>query len=176
MAHPVRLALLEAMGRDGQITATEAAELLGESPGNMSWHLQTLAKYGFVEETGDGRGRRRPWRVTHDSHRMDTSDADPETAAAGETLERLFFDRNVARIREWWARRRDYPVKWRRAAFMNGTLAYLTDEELSAISDEIVAIYERFAGRDDKAARPDGAEPVQLIAFGNPLPPTAEGN
>ena len=63
LAHPLRVALLEVMRRDGAITATRAAELLDESPGNMSWHLQTLAKYGFVEETGDGRGRSRPRRL-----------------------------------------------------------------------------------------------------------------
>ena len=43
LAHPLRVALLEAMRRDGPITATRAAELLDESPGNMSWLLQTLA-------------------------------------------------------------------------------------------------------------------------------------
>lgn len=63
LAHPVRIALLEALRRDGPLTATRAAELLDDSPGNMSWHLQTLAKYGFVEEAGGGRGRSRPWRA-----------------------------------------------------------------------------------------------------------------
>ncbi|HEX3801511.1 MAG TPA: helix-turn-helix domain-containing protein [Solirubrobacteraceae bacterium] len=51
----MRLALLDAIRRYGEITATRAAELLSESPGNMSWHLQTLAKYG-------GPGARRPTR------------------------------------------------------------------------------------------------------------------
>ena len=62
LAHPVRIALLEALAREGPLTATEAAELLTDSPGNMSWHLQTLAKYGYVEEADGGVGRRRPWR------------------------------------------------------------------------------------------------------------------
>src|ERR1700727_2212659 len=79
LAHPLRVALLEAIRRDGEITATRAAELLGESPGNMSWHLQTLAKYGFVEETGDGRGRSRPWRVTSPTRSWETGMTDPET-------------------------------------------------------------------------------------------------
>jgi hypothetical protein len=34
--------------------------MLGESPANCAFHLRTLAKYGFVEEAGDGRGRERP--------------------------------------------------------------------------------------------------------------------
>src|ERR1700749_4766010 len=78
LAHPLRVALLELMRRDGEITATRAAELLGESPGNMSWHLQTLAKYGFVEETGEGRGRSRPWRLASEGQSFETGVADPE--------------------------------------------------------------------------------------------------
>src|ERR1700761_2204857 len=78
VAHPLRVALLEAMRRDGEITATRAAEMLGESPGNMSWHLQTLAKYGFVEETGEGRGRSRPWRVVSVTRSFETGMNDPE--------------------------------------------------------------------------------------------------
>ena len=66
IAHPVRMALLEAMElRDcpRRITATQASELLGESPANCAFHLRTLAKYGFLEEAGaagagSGRGGR----------------------------------------------------------------------------------------------------------------------
>jgi predicted ArsR family transcriptional regulator len=177
LAHPLRVELLEAMRRDGAITATRAAELLGESPGNMSWHLQTLAKYGFVEETGEGRGRSRPWRATRNPRRrFDTGMTDPEAAAAGEALERTFLDRTVDQLREWWSRRMTYPLKWRRAAFMSENFTYLTAAELREIMDEVVAIYDRYMDREDKDKRPAGALPVHLYAHGHPLPPTASGN
>jgi predicted ArsR family transcriptional regulator len=176
LAHPLRVALLEMMRRDGQTTATRAAELLGESPGNMSWHLQTLAKYGFVEETGEGRGRARPWRATTDARRFDTAMTDPETAAAGEALERTFLERTFNQMREWWSRRMTYPVKWRRAAFMSENFTYLTAAELREIMEEIVTIYDRYMDREDKEKRPAGALPVHLYAHGHPLPPTASGN
>lgn len=178
LAHPLRVELLEAVRRDGEITATRAAELLGESPGNMSWHLQTLARYGFVEETGDGRGRSRPWRLASRSRsfRTETDMTDPEAAAAGEALERTILDRAYTQIREWWTRRLTYPVKWRRAAFMNDSVRYLTAPELTAVMEEIVAIYDRYADREDKAKRPAGAEPVLLHSHGHPLPPTLLGN
>jgi len=176
LAHPLRVALLEMMRRDGETTATRAAELLGESPGNMSWHLQTLAKYGFVEETGEGRGRTRPWRATTDARRFDTAMTDPETAAAGEALERTFLERTFNQMREWWSRRLTYPVKWRRAAFMSENFTYLTAAELREIMEEIVAIYDRYMDREDKEKRPAGALPVHLYAHGHPLPPTASGN
>ncbi|MHB1568532.1 MAG: winged helix-turn-helix domain-containing protein [Solirubrobacteraceae bacterium] len=176
LAHPVRVALLEAIRREGEITATRAAELLDDSPGNMSWHLQTLAKYGFIEEAGGGRGRSRPWRVAHLSQSFDTSAANPEAAAAGEALERTVIERSYERLREWWSQRRDYPVSWRRAAFISNSIAYLTDEELAAVSDEVSAIYARYTGRSDKDKRPEGALPVYLFAHGHPIPPTPRGN
>ena len=40
LAHPVRLALIEALADAGTLTATEAAERLGESPANASFHLR----------------------------------------------------------------------------------------------------------------------------------------
>ncbi len=176
LAHPLRIALLEAVRRDGAITATQAAEQLGESPGNMSWHLQTLAKYGFVEETGEGRGRSRPWRVTSASRSFETGMTDAQTATAGEALERTFLERTHDQIREWWSRRLAYPVKWRRAAFMTDSIRYLTAEELVEIMNEIHAVYDRFADRADKRERPAGALPVHLYAHGHPLPPTPAGN
>jgi DNA-binding transcriptional ArsR family regulator len=176
LAHPLRIALLDAVRRDGEITATRAAELFDESPGNMSWHLQTLAKYGFVEETGKGRGRSRPWRLTSDSQIFDTGMTDPEAAAAGEALERTFVERTLSQMRDWWSRRLTYPVKWRRAAFMANRVTYLTAPELSSVTDEIVAIYDRYADREAKQERPVGALPVHLYAHGHPLPPTPSGN
>jgi DNA-binding transcriptional ArsR family regulator len=177
LAHPLRVALLDVLRREGEITATRAAELLDESPGNMSWHLQTLAKYGFVEEANEGRGRRRPWRLTSDSHTFETGmTGDPETVAAGEALERTFLARTYDQLRDWWSRRLTYPVKWRRAAFVVGTVRYLTPEELTAIMEEIAAIYDRFADREVKDRRPTGALPVSLHAHGHPLPPTPSGN
>jgi DNA-binding transcriptional ArsR family regulator len=176
LAHPLRVALLEVMRRDGEITATRAAELLDESPGNMSWHLQTLAKYGFVEETGEGRGRSRPWRVTSDTRIFETDMTDPEEVAAGEALERTEIERTYGQLSEWWSRRLSYPVKWRRAAFMADSVAYLTASELAAMTEEIAEIYTRYADRAEKENRPKGALPVRLYAHGHPLPPTRLGN
>jgi predicted ArsR family transcriptional regulator len=176
LAHPLRVALLEAIRRDGEVTATQAAERLGESPGNMSWHLQTLAKYGFVEEAGDGRGRRRPWRLTSDSHTFESATGDPETATAGEALERTFAERIFEQLRAWWLQRAAYPRKWRRAAFTTDGVIYVTAAELATVMDEIQAIFDRFANRENAGERPRGALPVRLHAHGHPLPPTPSGN
>jgi DNA-binding transcriptional ArsR family regulator len=177
LAHPMRLALLEALMRDGPLTATRAAELLDDSPGNMSWHLQTLARYGFVEEAGGGRGRSRPWRVVAHRHNFDTSLPDPEHAAAGEALEANFLDRGYRRLREWWSERRTYPAEWRQAAFSTDTITYLTAEEMRQLGEDIVELFSRYRSRThDRSARPAGARPVHLVSFGHPIPPTPAGN
>src|SRR4029078_10155050 len=61
LAHPARLAILERLSTDGPATATECAEVTGQSPSACSYHLRALAKWGLVAES-DGRDRReRRW-------------------------------------------------------------------------------------------------------------------
>jgi DNA-binding transcriptional ArsR family regulator len=176
LAHPLRVRLMELIVRDGEITASRAAEILGESPGNMSWHLQTLAKYGLVEEAGEGKGRSRPWRAVSRSRSFETGMTDPELAAAGQALERTFLSRTFELLREWWSLRASYPEEWRRAAFTSDSVSYLTAEELEEVTDEVIAIYRRFEDRAAQVERPAGALPVHLYAHGHPLPPTPSGN
>jgi DNA-binding transcriptional ArsR family regulator len=176
LAHPTRLALLDVLRRDGELTATRAAELLDESPGNMSWHLQTLAKYGFVEETGDGKGRSRPWRIVPDRNRFRARTEDPAAGAAGVALLAQVLDRAVQQQRDWMAERSDYPREWQNSAFLNNSVSYLTPDELQGVCEELVAIFTRYEDRSDRDSRPEGARPVHLTAFGHPLPPTESGN
>jgi DNA-binding transcriptional ArsR family regulator len=177
LAHPVRLALLEVIGREGELTATRAGEILDESPGNMSWHLQTLAKYGYIEETGGGKGRSRPWRIASISNRFQTAAEDPEAEAAGEALESIFADQAYARLRDWWKRRASYPYAWRHAAFTSESVGYLTADEMSELGEQIAELFSRYRDRVlNRELRPAEAEPVKLVAFGHPVPPTPSGN
>jgi DNA-binding transcriptional ArsR family regulator len=177
LAHPVRLALVEALGREGELTATRAAELLDESPGNMSWHLQTLAKYGYIEEAGGGRGRSRPWRLTSVSNRFRTTGEDGEADAAADALESVAVEQTLDRLRDWRSQRRSYPREWRDAAFTANSIGYLTAKEMADLGDEIAALFGRYKDRIlDKERRPADAEPVKLFASGHPIPPTPSGN
>ena len=93
LAHPIRLALLEALADAGTLTATEAGERVGESPANASFHLRQLAKYGYVEEAEKGAGRRRPWKLRQLGLRFTDVHDDPATAEAGRALSRVVHDR-----------------------------------------------------------------------------------
>src|SRR5580704_15082466 len=50
LAHPARIAIWTHIALRGSVTATECAEVAGLSPSACSYHLRTLAKYGFIEE------------------------------------------------------------------------------------------------------------------------------
>jgi predicted ArsR family transcriptional regulator len=172
LAHPVRMALIELFGVHDTLTATQASEALGESPANCAFHLRTLAKYGFVEEAGGGRGRERPWKASKKSLRirLSSSELDSEQAqvAAG-ALEQVWHDRLLARIRDVFANRRWSP-EWEDAAGSTTTLTFLTPEELQTVQDEIGAILARHWDdrRRDPAQRPAGALPVEIVSFAYP--------
>jgi len=172
LAHPVRMALIELFGVHPTLTATQASEALGESPANCAFHLRTLAKSGFLEEAGGGRGRERPWKASAKSHRirLRSSDLGSEQArvAAG-AFEQVWYDRWFARIRELFVNRRWSP-EWEGAAGSSHTLAFLTPAELRTVRDEIDAIVVRHVDerRLDPAQRPPGALPVEVVYFTYP--------
>ena len=60
LAHPLRLKLHALVGREGSITAAEAARQFGVSQALASHHLRQLAKYGYVEPAEAGDNRERP--------------------------------------------------------------------------------------------------------------------
>jgi DNA-binding transcriptional ArsR family regulator len=169
MAHPVRLALLEAIRTEGEITASQAAELLDDSPGNMSWHLQTLAKYGFIEEAGGGKGRSRPWRIASVTNRFKSADDDMSARAAGQALQMTIFERSYELMREWWAQEQGFDPEWRRTAFMTDSISYLTAEEMAELGEQITELTVKFNNRTDKDDRPEGAMPVHINAHAHPL-------
>ena len=92
LAHPVRTSLIELLSVLDTVTATQASELLGESPANCAFHLRTLAKYGFVAEAGGGKGRERPWRLAQREISVTAVQDDPQAALAADALSRMWLD------------------------------------------------------------------------------------
>jgi len=176
MAHPTRIDLMELVAREGELTATEAGERLGLTPANCSFHLRQLAKHGFVEEGAPRPGRARPWRIGSVRHSWDETGADAETDAAAQALTSVILDRDIARLHEWIAGRREVDPAWREAAFLGESLMYLTPEELAALGEAIIERVLAYSDRIDPERRPDGAVPVQFLTAGFPLPPTPTGN
>ena len=99
LAHPLRWALLEALLHAGTLTATQAGEILGETPANCAFHLRTLARYGLVEEAGGGKGRERPWRRAITGLNLEETHDDPQTAAAAGVLGQFWTNMTMDRAR-----------------------------------------------------------------------------
>ncbi|MDQ1697253.1 MAG: hypothetical protein QOJ03_2606 [Frankiaceae bacterium] len=177
LAHPLRVSLMELLLREGPLTATQAALLLDDSPGNLSWHFQTLAKYGFVEEAGGGRGRARPWRLVSAGTSFSSTDGDADKAQAATALERLFHQRADDGVQQWIAERHTYPDGWAAAGFATDALTYLTPTELQELGERVSELFLSFSERSlDRRKRPADSRPVHLVAFGHPLTPTPSGN
>ncbi|MFF8911509.1 winged helix-turn-helix domain-containing protein [Streptomyces olivaceoviridis] len=168
VAHPTRLALLEALGRREPLTATEAAQMVGESPTNCAFHLRTLAKYGFVEEAGGGTGRSRPWQRAHIGFTFEDYDpaGDPETTIAAAVLSTVLWDSWLERIRKVGAMRSAFPEHWSKITSSAESIFYLTPEEAESFRAELTAILFRYRERlEDPSLRPEGAIPMELIQF-----------
>jgi DNA-binding Lrp family transcriptional regulator len=170
MTHPVRLALLEALALEGPLTATRAAEVIGESPTTCSFHFRQLAKYGFVEQAATGPGRMRSWRLTRVGMRFTDVHDDPETQIAARVLSRTLRARSLARLEAYYELRSSYPVAWQEVTGSSEFLLYVTPEELRALDEEITAILHRYRDRiAHPETRPADALPVEVLLFGYPV-------
>ncbi len=175
LSHPTRLALLELLGQEGPLTATQAGERIGESPASCSFHLRTLARYGFVEEAPGGRGRQRPWRMVPQVQEIREDELQPEARIAAGAFVALLRDRDSERLRQWDATRSHYPPAWRDAATELRAVLWLTAEELAAVSAAIEAALEPYGSRELADERVPGSLPVSLGVHAVPLRPPATG-
>jgi predicted transcriptional regulator len=170
VAHPVRMALIELFGYHETLTATQASELLGESPANCAFHLRTLAKYGFVREAGGGKGRERPWALVNRSVRITADQPDPQAALAADELGRLWLERWIDRARHAFGLRNQVPG-WDEASGWTSRHVFLTPEETAGLREEMRRMLHRYEGRlTDQSLRPAGALPVEWSIFATPVP------
>lgn len=172
LTHPIRLALLELLWREGAINATQAASELAESQASCSFHLRQLAKFGFVQEVEGVRGRARPWRLSQRGMRVANVQDDPQAAIAWAALERLLRDRQMDRYRAWLESRSAYSRAWLDASYHTHRIAWLTPEELAAVSEQVSDLLASvFPDRgENPSARPEDALPVELLSIGYPMP------
>ena len=176
LAHPLRLAILDAMRNEGKLTATRAAELLNETPGNMSWHLQMLAKYGFIVEAEGAKGRSRPWQIAPGSNRIKGTEAIPGSLDAVEHLVITVLDRSFEQLQEWLRQHKDFGDAWFNASFVQERMTFLTSAELAEIGEQIGQLLDRYDDRSDPTERPPEALPVHMVSFAHPMPHTQPGD
>jgi DNA-binding transcriptional ArsR family regulator len=160
LAHPVRIALLDALTEAGALTATQAAEHVGESPSSCSFHLRQLAKYGFVEPAEGGRGRERPWRRAHEGLTFTDQHEGADAAMAAGALDRALRARRDARLDAARAARPLLPPAWQAVTGESQFLVRVTPDELRELDETMTGLLRRFTARPDP---PAGAEPVEVL-------------
>ena len=166
LAHPIRLALLEALADAGTLTATQAGEAIGEIPASASFHLRQLEKYGYVEEAGGGHGRERPWKLTEPGLSFPDVHEDPETAIAAGGLTAVLRKRHLERHARAAAQRAALPDEWREVTGDSQYLLYVSPDEMDAIAREVHDVLMRHQDRlADPARRPEGSEPVEVLVL-----------
>ncbi|GAA3069326.1 helix-turn-helix domain-containing protein [Pseudonocardia yunnanensis] len=178
LAHPLRWQLMEFLELEGSATATRCAEATDESVASCSYHLNVLAKYGFIEEAQGGIGREKPWRLTgHDqSWAAGGEGLDVESALAAQALSDAVLDHHHAHLKTWLRRRSREEQRWLEATGITRGLAFVTDQELAQLTAELRMIVNRYADRlEDPGLRPPGARPAQIfVSTSLSRPPEAE--
>lgn len=170
LAHPIRLALVGQLRIHGQLTATQAGELLGETSASCSFHLRQLAKYGLVEEAGGGQGRERPWRATTMFTSWPEVAGDPNADAAAGLLRGVVTDHYLQNLARWYEIIADEPADWQQAAQFGDTLLYLTASELAELNQRVSELVDAYLDRNEKPElRPPGARPVSYVNIAHPV-------
>jgi Helix-turn-helix domain len=168
-AHPVRLKLVGLLRTEGPLTATRAAELLGESSGTCSFHLRQLAKYGLVEEAGGGTGREKPWRATATSTGWDPVARTPEAAAAAGLLKAVLAEGYFEQLMRWLEASPDEPPEWQDAALLGDQILYVTADELAELGRKVRDVVEVYFERQVRPElRPPGARLVSYLHLAFP--------
>jgi DNA-binding transcriptional ArsR family regulator len=156
LAHPTRTRIIALLRERPSMTATECAGVLHLTPKTCSYHLQTLASSGLIEEVPMS-GRTRPWRLV--------ADAAPPAPTPRPTSVRL---RRESTLLEDAAQAIvTAPPEWAEAVTVHMRIATMTSQELIAWCDEVERVTSRHVRR---AAIPDNDArvPVNLTFFGYP--------
>jgi len=173
MANPFRSRMLDALAVDGPSTASALAQRTGQAVGSASHHLKVLAEAGLIVEAPElARDRReRWWRLVAPSTRWSRAEFGTDAGAVTAALaaESLALQRQFERAQEWLANS-EAAGEWDHAAFATQTWLRLNPDELKQLSEEMVALTQRWRHR----GTPDGdteREPVFVFARGFPAQP-----
>jgi DNA-binding transcriptional ArsR family regulator len=166
LAHPARLAIVDALASGEELTATECAALTGLSPSATAYHLKFLARHGFAEPAPvRSDGRERPWRAAR--RRVDLDTSTPAGASAATEVGLAYFDRSRAIALEFMANAHKEPKEWQGVTALGNADLWLTVDETRKVTAAIDAALEPYRGRA-LADRPDGSRRVRVMSMAMP--------
>ncbi len=170
LAHPIRMSLIGLLRTEGPLTATRAAELLGESSASCSFHLRQLAKYGMAEEAPGGQGRERPWQATTMLTDVPDFADDSGLAAASGLFRSVLAERYFESLKRWLDRRPAEPAEWQRADQFSDWLLYLTASELADLGEKIRGLLDEYVDRTAQPElRPQDSRLISVLQLAFPM-------
>jgi DNA-binding transcriptional ArsR family regulator len=160
LAHPARLAIIDALVTGDELTATQCAELTGLSPSATAYHLKFLERYGLAETAAPRPDRReRPWRATGRQLQANLDGSTPAGASAVAAVVAAHIDMTRAIAVEFHAAGHAEPEEWRDPAVLNNADLWLTVEELQRVGKELGAVIAPYRRR----TRPAGSRRVRVM-------------
>jgi DNA-binding transcriptional ArsR family regulator len=174
LAHPARLAIINALATGEERTATEWAEVTGLSASATAYHLKFLERHGFVETAPPSKDRReRPWRATARRTVVDLDDSTPAGAAAAAAVGAAHIDATRALAVRYVQGAPAEPAEWRDAALDNTDL-WLTAEEFRRVTVELAAVLEPYRKRTRRRRASADTRRVRVMTVVVPHPVPSE--
>jgi DNA-binding transcriptional ArsR family regulator len=162
LAHPARMAIIDALSSGDELTATECAELTGLSPSATAYHLKFLERYDFAERApARNDGRERPWRAPGRGRNVELDASTPAGAAATSAVALAFIDRSRAAAAEFAATLHEEPKEWQSAPYLGNADLWLTAEETRELDAALAAVLAPYRGRT-LADRPEDSRRVRV--------------
>jgi len=163
LAHPARLAIIDALATGEELTATQCAELTGLSPSATAYHLKLLERYGFAETAPPRPDRReRPWRATGQQTQIDLDSSTPAGASAAAAVVAAYIDTTRDVAVEFLEGAPGEPEQWRDAELANADL-WLTAEEFHRVAGDLAAVLDPYRSRTRTGGRPAGSRRVRIM-------------
>lgn len=166
LAHPVRLAVLTFLQRNGPMTATQLSSHVGATPSVTSWHLRHLATFGLVMDADPdevpGDGRQRYWKAAARGFSFQLTEGD-ESQTAMRMLTAQLEETARKQADRWWAETEPaLDHTWRRLAGLSNTGVRVTAAELEKLQRDIDELLGEYVQRTE-ADIPADARRVRIL-------------
>jgi DNA-binding transcriptional ArsR family regulator len=163
LAHPARMAIIDALASGDELTATECAELTGLSPSATAYHLKMLERYDFAEPAPSrSDGRERPWRATDRGTTFELDSSTPAGSAAAAVVALAYFDSSRAVGADFMATEHEEPEEWQNSGSLANADLWLTAEETHEVTAALGAVLRPYRSRT-LARRPDRSRRVRVM-------------
>jgi DNA-binding transcriptional ArsR family regulator len=178
LAHPARMAIINALASGDELTATDCAAMTGLSPSATAYHLKLLQRFGFAEPAPPRPdGRERPWRTTGRRPRVNLDASTPAGAAASSAVIAALIDDSRTIAVEFTESSDTEPADWRDAGILAVADLWLTVDEIEGIGEQLAAVLKPYRERVLEGQRPEGSRRVRAmnIVIPHKRPPTDSG-